>query len=296
MKKILYLLSVGMLFFTGCSEDDGSGGNDGPTKTSLEIIAENPSYSVFTDALELTGLNAKISGTANFTVFAPSNSDLASVNINKVSDRTAEQWEEIINYHIVSGKIEQSQLPASGSIASEFLANDNVKVDIYVLAEEGVAYLNDGIIIAGSKESKNGIVHFIGGVLLPVDIYDYLSFVDLTDNDMNTLIDRANYADKYKLNTNIYTLFAYTEEALDLYQEAQSKLIRQLQPSVAQQLVNNIEIKGKRVQSSGLNGNIATSGKSMTIDQTTVNGTIKLVDTDFNCSNGVVHFIDRVIE
>ena len=77
MKTIKFTKIALLAFLTfglfACSDDDDGGDVITPSNTIADFVAGNPDYSSLGAALEVTGLDATLDGTANFTVFAPNN-------------------------------------------------------------------------------------------------------------------------------------------------------------------------------------------------------------------------------
>ena len=87
MKTIKFTKIALLAFLTfglfACSDDDDGGDVITPSNTIADFVAGNPDYSSLGAALEVTGLDATLDGTANFTVFAPIASPETSIVFEK---------------------------------------------------------------------------------------------------------------------------------------------------------------------------------------------------------------------
>ncbi len=106
-------------------------------------------------------------GISNTMVVPPFNAAFdalfATLQVNGISDLTAEQLSPILLYHVVSGNVRAADV-STGMVPT---LNTNAQIDIMV-SEMGVKLNGTSNVIATDVQGKNGVVHVIDAVLLPM--------------------------------------------------------------------------------------------------------------------------------
>ena len=72
--------------------------------TVVSVLADMPQFSTFSAALESTGLNPVLEGTGPFTLFAPTNDALDTLNLD-LAALTPDQMADLLQYHIIAGEM-----------------------------------------------------------------------------------------------------------------------------------------------------------------------------------------------
>lgn len=132
----------------------------------VDIAIQNSNFSILVEAVSKAGLVEALKAEGPFTVFAPTNSAFdalfAQLQVNGISDLTADQLTPILLYHVVSGNI----LAADVSTGMVPTLNPNAMIDIMV-SEMGVKLNGMSNVIATDVQGTNGVVHVIDAVILP---------------------------------------------------------------------------------------------------------------------------------
>ena len=131
--------------------------------TVVDLAIANPSFSILVQAVVKAGLVETLSGAGPFTIFAPTNAAFESLfgvlGVSGIADLTAEALIPILQYHVVSGNVQSSQLSA-GSVPT---LNGNIDVSL----SPAPAINTDATIVLTDVQGSNGIIHVIDKVLLP---------------------------------------------------------------------------------------------------------------------------------
>lgn len=139
----------------------------GPTivETAVAANASGPFAGQFDTLISLVttyGLADTLSGNRQFTVFAPTDAafDALFAVVNPAT-LTADQIRSILLYHVVPGRKDSGDVLAADSLKTL----NGARITPSVVG--GTAYVDDAPILAVDIQTSNGIIHVIGGVLLP---------------------------------------------------------------------------------------------------------------------------------
>jgi uncharacterized surface protein with fasciclin (FAS1) repeats len=179
--KILSLpaMALGLLIFTGCGGDDEE---EVPTMDIVELISSSKYQqasgaaagqsldslvkylSVYPDLVSL------LSGTSEYTVFAPSNTAFISLLATPgfpedIRDINPDIVKDVLAYHVVSGTVLAADLKAGSKVASLSSKKEEIEVN------------TDGTLLTGSTnkaievvspdlKATNGVVHLVATVLI----------------------------------------------------------------------------------------------------------------------------------
>lgn len=157
------------------------------TTTLAKQFAANSNYSVFTAALNRTGLYSVLDvANANFTVFAPDNAAFTAsgLSLAVVNALPLSQLTPLINYHIIPNeKITAAQIPTTVPNVEKKSALDiaaiafipsipttsiPIKMSVFPSARTGGAWLNNIPLKATDvMTGSNGVVHTTATVVAP---------------------------------------------------------------------------------------------------------------------------------
>jgi|ERR1700730_161349 len=128
-----------------------------------QVVNNDKNMTTLKKGVIASGLDKVLSGTGPFTVFAPS--DLAFTKLDKgtfealLKPENKTKLEDVLNYHIVSGKINFKDLKDGEKLKS-------------VSGKELLVQIKEGrVSIQGSKienrdlQASNGVIHFLDTVM-----------------------------------------------------------------------------------------------------------------------------------
>jgi uncharacterized surface protein with fasciclin (FAS1) repeats len=312
------LVAVTGLFLTSCDDDDN--GNMLPSDNlAINIIQENPEYSIFSEALQITSLDASLNQRNDVTVFVPTNNAFnqffTATGFASINDVPLTQLRSIIQYHLLNDEF-TTDLFTTDYIKT--LSNDDQgnSLDLYIDTTTGIVLNGFANIIASQSDinADNGVVHTIDRVLSLPTVAQLISANANRFSNLNTAL--VSVALDNTLSTEDgsmqgpFTVFAPTndafqtfidEDTMDQYDNFQDILddsdlanillyhvkgaptLRSADFTDGQ---NVTSITGDTFLINTTSGNIITDGQSRAIMITTVNIT---------ASNGVIHAVDNVL-
>ena len=304
MKLTNYLTGRGILsamtlvilsfFATSCGDDD-----DGVTPQPQNIVevAIANGYNTLAAALVEANLDDDLKATGPFTVFAPTDAAFAAAGITASNVGQVSNLEEILLYHVISGKVMSSDLTTS-NVAT--LNGETVAVNASALT------VNDAKITSPfDVEASNGVIHTIDKVLLPpppsiVETAAATGSLSTLTTAIKKFPDLVNLLD----GEGNFTVFAPTNEAFTALLAAigQSSL-DDVPEDVLKRILQYHVISGAALKSTDLSdGQTAATALSaddiITVDLSGSNVMINnamVTTANIETDNGVVHIIDAVL-
>jgi transforming growth factor-beta-induced protein len=290
---------VGLFILTGCEEKE-----DEMKPVSEMSIAEYASsdsnFSILVSALAKADLVGVLSGSGNFTVFAPTNDAFnalfSDLGISGIDDLSKETLTPILKYHVLGTEAKSSMItsgyyntlsPAQGSYIS-------LKVDV----SSGVKLNKTANVTKADVDVNNGVIHVIDKVLLPPTVVDQA----LNNDSFSILVQavvKANLVDA--LNGNgPFTIFAPTNAAFEaLFSTLGISGIADLTAEQLTPILTYHVVSGNVLSTQLSEGAVPTlNGESLSVSLSPapeINGTAKIIATDVQASNGVIHVIDNVL-
>ncbi len=299
------MLIVGLGGFVGaCGDDDdddgGGGGGGGAQRNLIEAMEARGNFTTLLGALERTGLDDTLRGAGPYTVFAPTDEAFANLPANVLANLDDTQLGNILSYHVYSGRVSASDLGGLETVAT--LQGE----DISIIAS-GDDFLLNGFARVTNPDirAENGTLHIIDSVMgppslpFPGTIMDALAAFP----SYSTLLEAINTAglDATLAGDNAgagYTLFAPTNAAF----EALGVDLSTLTTAELSDILL-FHVVGNRVPASAITSLTSAPtlqgtdvGVSVTGDVVTLDGTAEVLVPDFEVENGIIHFIDAVLQ
>lgn len=310
MKKLTKIIGIAFFSLTifSCSSDSDS--NSQPT--IVDIASGNSDFSTLVTALNRTGLTATLDGSGQFTVFAPTNSAFqtfftslgSGVTVNNVD---VDVLKSILLNHVIGSEIKSSAIPASTYVStlSPFSsATNSPTISMYIQKTGGVVTLNGGASNGGGTvttadlDASNGVIHVVSNVIAIPTIKNH-AVANPNFSTLTSLLVAQNLAATLDGTAGSpFTVFAPLNTAFDT---ATLNLYTGLSTGDKTAVLLYHVVGGVNVRSNAIpTGNITTlQGQAFSItgtvidDASSVNKNIVL--TDVQCSNGIVHAIDKVL-
>jgi uncharacterized surface protein with fasciclin (FAS1) repeats len=316
-------LTIGLSLLTGCES------HDGVDPTIAGIAVAEPSFQLLEDAAIRGGVAVILSNKnpndpqGNYTVFAPNNDAFARLGLKQAADLDALQQLFLTNtllYHVAGGTLAGSSLQAGGRSASAFPTGQTRR---YILRGTD-RYVNGSKILATDVKAANGTVHIIDKVLLATGGNIVESAVALQKAQVFAKPE-LTFLVAAVLRCNLqgtlsapgpYTVFAPTDQAFKDAGIPDIATINTMDiPTLTSILANHVLINntstnsllgdkftselpentsvpafgGRPLQLGRFdNGVLTVKGAGNTIPAT-------MVIPDVQCTNGVVHVVDRVL-
>ncbi len=280
-------------------------------KNIVQTAVALPQFSVLVEAVTAAGLTTTLSGTSNFTVFAPTNDAfnalLAELNITKaalLADRAL--LTRVLTYHVLPSRVLKADVPTNVAIPT--VQGDTLRISpALVITDQRTRTAN---ITATDVLATNGVIHVIDKVILPTPAPapDLVALAQSNPN-LSVLVEAvvaAGLVDTLK-GTGPFTVFAPTNAAF-------TELLAELNITKEALLANKplltavltYHVLPAKVDKAGVPAGKAiktVQGGIFKIESifdvlTITDGRNRksaITATDIQASNGVVHTINRVL-
>ena len=313
-----------MLSFTliSCSGGKTSGDSSKTSNTLLDVAAKN-NFTLFAQAVSKAEISPTLSAAeANITAFVPT--DAAFDHLAQrlkwangsamITALPKETLRSILDYHLLAGLKQSSDLISAGSTQETFFKKNTVAQTLKLNFTDGI-HITDAAttishVITPNIVASNGLIHSIDRVLIPPGVFNLVQTISIIPNltKLSTLLGSGKLANpELDINGFIsgstgYTIFAPTDTAFDglksdltavqldkilkLHILAGGRRVSQLQQTAIDLLVS---ISGETIYLvDGENGLYLLSLQ----DQ---NNQLNFISIDILASNGVIHLTDKVL-
>ncbi|MEH2177991.1 fasciclin domain-containing protein [Nostoc sp.] len=128
----------------------------------VDVAVTAESFKTLVAAVQAAGLVETLKSPGPFTVFAPNDDAFAKLPAGTIQTllQNIPQLTRILKYHVVPGKLLQSDLAQLGTVNS--VEGSPIKID----SSDGFEVKN-ATVLAADIEADNGVVHVIDTVILP---------------------------------------------------------------------------------------------------------------------------------
>ncbi|MEH2168982.1 MAG: fasciclin domain-containing protein [Nostoc sp.] len=128
----------------------------------VDIAVTSESFKTLVAAVQAAGLVETLKSPGPFTVFAPNDDAFAKLPAGTIQTllQNIPQLTRILKYHVVPGKLLQTDLAQLGTVNS--VEGSPIKID----SSDGFEVKN-ATVLAADIEADNGVVHVIDTVILP---------------------------------------------------------------------------------------------------------------------------------
>lgn len=315
-KSLLSLCAAGVLALTvSCNKDDD---NPPASNTITAKVVADPSFSLLEKAVVKAGLDATLSGTGPFTVFAPNDAAFSASGISStaIDGLSVDYLKRLLLYHTLAAKVVAADVPA-GPNAKVSTANSPAD-SIFVTKNAAGVFVNGIKVVTADVQADNGVIHVLEKVLVPPS-GNLVATAQANvggDNGLDSLVKAIVRADAAApglitlINSNVLTVFAPTNKAFrDLLSALSLSNVGQIPIATLQAVLAYHLVTGRAFSSALANGNVTMfAGGATTVNLTNGTGggpTItgagnagarsNIIATNVMATNGVVHLIDRVL-
>ncbi|MGP1309862.1 MAG: fasciclin domain-containing protein [Phycisphaerales bacterium] len=256
------------------------------------------SFKTLAAALKAAGLVDTLKGEGPFTVFAPTDEAFAKLPAGTVESllrpENKDKLVSILTYHVVPGKVKaESVVDLKGA---ETVNGQRVSIN----SAYGSVKVDGAKVVKTDVMASNGVIHVIDSVILPSE--KNLVETAKAAGSLNTLaaaLDAAGLVSALE-GDGPFTVFAPTDEAFAKLPEG--TVANLLKPENREQLRSILlyhVVEGRVFSEDVVNLDTAMTLQGSTIDITAKYGVkvdnAKVIKTDVNATNGVIHVIDSVI-
>lgn len=133
----------------------------------IDILKKDTDFSILLQYIKAAGLEAKLSGEGEMTLFAPTNDAFEELEEDgcelKELLEDKEELKRIVLYHVLPKKLTTREMFKNRIEFATTAEGDEVDIDV----DEDATYVNDAEIIQPDMHVSNGIIHVIDAVLIP---------------------------------------------------------------------------------------------------------------------------------
>lgn len=269
------------------------------SKTILETAAAAGQFSTLQAAVKAAGLVDALSGEGPFTVFAPTDAAFAALPEGTIEALLKPEakgaLQNILTYHVVSGRIGADKVVKADFVKG--LNGQRLGIEI----KEGTAMIGGATVVTTDIECSNGVIHVIDAVMLPntKDIVD----TAVENGNFQTLaaaVKTAGLVEALK-SEDPMTVFAPTDEAFAKLPEGTVEAL--LLPENRQMLTDILlfhVVAGRVYGGEAIKAESAASLQGGALRFRFLDGGLrvngaKVISSDLDTANGVIHVIDSVL-
>lgn len=315
--KLIALLALISFVSISCNNDDDESSQT--PQTIVSIAKANPNLSSLVAALEKAELTSTLNSSGSYTVFAPTNTAFSAflsaqgyANLNAVP---VTALKEILLNHVLNARVKSTEI-TTGYVKTLAKGNASTSNTISMYIEKGSSVdINGGksnggaTVTAADIEASNGIIHVVDGVIgLPTIVNHAVANKNFTTLVAALTFNSASgFAGILSGTANSpFTVFAPTNTAFSSFlSETGFSGLSAIPANVLETTLKYHVVAGANVQSTALtNGQVVNTfaGQNFTINLTggpkitDANNRIStIIATDVQCSNGIIHVIDKVL-
>jgi transforming growth factor-beta-induced protein len=323
MKKQFRILAMVFLslFVVSCDDDNDDNALCCEGSSIVDVASQTESLSTLVAALQVTGLDAALTGEGPYTVLAPTNDAfdalLVSLNATSLDDIPVDVLTNVLLNHVISGEVESSSLTNGYASTQAISTSSGTNMSIYINTDNGVNFNGVSNVTAADIAASNGVVHIVDSVIgLPSVVtfaladpnFDILvqalTREDLTQDFVGLLITPVGSPSPFTvfapINSGFVNLLAElgVESLAEIPEETLAAVLSYHVVAEANQLSMNLSegMEFTTVQGGNLQFGYADNG-GMELGVLTDNGgrTSNIVAVDVQADNGIIHAIDTVV-
>lgn len=306
--KIIIALIALTSFTISCDNDDEPVADN----TITGIAQTNANLSILVQALVKADLASTLQGVGPFTVFAPT--DAAFVAFLKttpyatLNDVPKDVLTQILLNHVVSGKVKSTDLTTGyvKTLAKSATSGTNT-MSMYVDLRSGVKLNGVATVTTADIMASNGVIHVVDKVIgLPTIVTHATANPNFTS--LVGALTSAGQPDFVSIlsGTGPYTVMAPTNDAFTaLNTELSPGGIAGVSPANLTKVLTYHVANGNVLAASLTEGQMITTLQTPQKYTIQLSGGAKIKDannristitaTDVQCSNGVIHVINKVL-
>jgi uncharacterized surface protein with fasciclin (FAS1) repeats len=268
-------------------------------KNIVDTAVDAGKFKTLAAALGAAGLVDAVKGPGPFTVFAPTDEAFAKLPKGTVETllkpENKEKLKAILTYHVVPGKVMAKDVVGIKGAKSL----NGQRIDVKVV--DGKVMVGGAQVVATDVSCTNGVIHIIDSVILPSE--DKIPAVATKAGKFNTLLAAAKAAGLVDAlsGDKALTVFAPTDEAFaKLPKDTVESLLKPENKEKLKAILLYHVVDGRVYSEDAVAAKSAATLQGSKIEISVKDGAAyvngaKILATDVNASNGVIHVIDSVI-
>jgi len=309
--KPLLFAGISVCTLSSCDDDNTT---VAAPENIYEFVSADADLTNLKAAIDRAGLSATLSQSGNYTVFAPSNAAFNTfLQANGFSNLNAvpvDALKEILLNHVLGTEVKAANVTTGYvSTLAKGPASNSRNLSMFINTSGGVKINGVSTVTATDIDANNGVIHKVDQVIgLPTIVThatanpNFSTLVSaLTRNDMPNFVGILSGT-----ANSPFTVFAPTNAAFSsLLTEINAPNLAAIPTATLENALKYHVVTGANVASNNLtnNMNVTTFQGGSFIITTTGGAKIKdannrmsnIIATDVQCSNGIIHAIDKVL-
>ncbi|PTT68709.1 MULTISPECIES: fasciclin domain-containing protein [unclassified Chryseobacterium] len=309
--KPLLFSGVAMLCIISCDDNDD---NMMTEKTTYELVSSDSNLSSLKAAIDKAGLSATLNQSGTFTLFAPTNAAFATFlqanGYASLNDVPTAALKTLLMNHVLNSEVKASAI-STGYVSTLAMgsASSTRPISMFINTNGGVKINGVSNVVATDIDANNGVIHKVDAVIgLPTIVTHATANPQFTSLvSALTRSDMPNFVGILSGTANSpFTVFAPTNSAFSsLLTEIGAANLAAIPKTTLENTLKYHVVTGANVGSNNLTNNmmvptfqggsfkITTTGGAKITDNN--NRVSNIIVTDVQCSNGIIHAIDKVL-
>lgn len=300
-----------MLCIISCDDNDD---NMMTEKTTYELVSSDSNLSSLKAAIDKAGLSATLNQSGTFTLFAPTNAAFATFlqanGYASLNDVPTAALKTLLMNHVLSSEVKAAAI-STGYVSTLAMgsASSTRPISMFINTNGGVKINGVSNVVATDIDANNGVIHKVDAVIgLPTIVTHATANPQFTSLvSALTRSDMPNFVGILSGTANSpFTVFAPTNSAFSsLLTEIGAANLAAIPKTTLENTLKYHVVTGANVGSNNLTNNmmvptfqggsfkITTTGGAKITDNN--NRVSNIIVTDVQCSNGIIHAIDKVL-
>ncbi len=300
-----------MLCIISCDDNDD---NMMTEKTTYELVSSDSNLSSLKAAIDKAGLSATLNQSGTFTLFAPTNAAFATFlqanGYASLNDVPTAALKTLLMNHVLNSEVKAAAI-STGYVSTLAMgsASSTRPISMFINTNGGVKINGVSNVVATDIDANNGVIHKVDAVIgLPTIVTHATANPQFTSLvSALTRSDMPNFVGILSGTANSpFTVFAPTNSAFSsLLTEIGAANIAAIPKTTLENTLKYHVVTGANVGSNNLTNNmmvptfqggsfkITTTGGAKITDNN--NRVSNIIVTDVQCSNGIIHAIDKVL-
>lgn len=309
--KPLLFSGVAMLCIISCDDNDD---NMMTEKTTYELVSSDSNLSSLKAAIDKAGLSATLNQSGTFTLFAPTNAAFATFlqanGYASLNDVPTDALKTLLMNHVLNSEVKAAAI-STGYVSTLAMgsASSTRPISMFINTNGGVKINGVSNVVATDIDANNGVIHKVDAVIgLPTIVTHATANPQFTSLvSALTRSDMPNFVGILSGTANSpFTVFAPTNTAFSsLLTEIGAANLAAIPKTTLENTLKYHVVTGANVGSNNLTNNmmvptfqggsfkITTTGGAKITDNN--NRVSNIIVTDVQCSNGIIHAIDKVL-
>ncbi len=300
-----------MLSIISCDDNDD---NMMTEKTTYELVSSDSNLSSLKAAIDKAGLSATLNQSGTFTLFAPTNAAFATFlqanGYASLNDVPTDALKTLLMNHVLNSEVKAAAI-STGYVSTLAMgsASSTRPISMFINTNGGVKINGVSNVVATDIDANNGVIHKVDAVIgLPTIVTHATANPQFTSLvSALTRSDMPNFVGILSGTANSpFTVFAPTNSAFSsLLTEIGAANLAAIPKTTLENTLKYHVVTGANVGSNNLTNNmmvptfqggsfkITTTGGAKITDNN--NRVSNIIVTDVQCSNGIIHAIDKVL-